>query len=454
VRVKRASRFPRGLRGSIVPLLATIALASMWIAVPGTGASAIVNTCQARNATKDGSNRSDLQGVIDAASPGDRVEVRNVCVGTFVIAKDLTIVGRSTTAVPRPILDGRAQDSVLTVDATVTIANLAITHGAKPTGTGDNGGGIANTGTLTLRNVVVRANTGEGGGIYNAGTLIMNGSTSVRHNYAGGILNDGMLTMNDTSSVTENRWRSAIFGVGDLTMNDSSTVARHRHFAGITTEGSIILNDAASVRDNDAFYGIWLYAGGELIMNGSSSVANNAGGIANEGTATLNDSASVHGNHARRGGGIFNLIGSVLVMNGSSIVQGNAAERAGGGIFNLGTATLNGSAAVRGNRSNGPGGGITNKLTLDVNGNSVIAGNKARTNGGGISNRDSGSVTLNNTPSIRNNTADADGDGNGVGGGILCDTGSVTGAVDGGNVNDNYRGNAPPVEDNIVTRSC
>jgi hypothetical protein len=238
-------------------------------------------------------------------------------------------------------------------------------------------------------------------------------------------------------------------------MNDTSTVARHRHFAGIATDGTITLNDEASVRDNDAFYGIWVYAGGELVMNGSSSVAHNAGGIANEGMTTLNDSASVHGNHApRRGGGVFNLIGSVLVMNGSSVIRGNTALTAGGGIFNLGTVTLDGSATVRGNRSSGAGGGITNKLTLTLNGDSVIAGNEARTNGGGISNRTGGSVALNDTPSIRNNTADADDDGNGVGGGILCDTGSLTGAVDGGNVNDNYRGTAPAVEDNIVTRSC
>jgi hypothetical protein len=450
-----ASTHLGGVPGSIGRLLATFALASTWIAVPGTGATAIANTCQARNATKDGPSRSDLQRVIDAASPGDTIEVRNVCVGNFVIAKDLTIIGRSTTTVPRPVLDGHAQNSVLTVDATVTVANLAIMHGAKPPGTGDSGGGIATSGMLTLRNVVVRANRGEGGGIYNAGTLTLNGSTSVRHNYAGGILNDGMLTMNDTSSVTENRWRSAIYGVGDVTMNDASTVARHRHFAGITTEGTITLNDAASVRDNDDFYGIWLYAGGELVMNASSSVAHNAGGIANEGTVTLNDSASVRGNHvSRRGGGVFNGTGSVLVMNGSSIIRGNTAVTAGGGIFNLGTATLNGSAIVRGNRSNGPGGGITNKLTLTLNDNAVIARNEARTNGGGNSSRNSGSVSLNASPSVHNNTADADDDGNGVGGGILCDTGSLTGAVDGGNVNDNHRGTAPPVEDNIVTRSC
>jgi hypothetical protein len=440
---------------AIVNVLAAIVLASMWIAVPASGADAIANTCQARNVTKDGLTRSDLQAVVDSADPGDTISVRNVCVGNFNVAKDLTVVGRSTAAVPTPILDGKAQDSVLTLNAVVTVANLAIMHGAKPTGTGDNGGGIANTGTLTLRNVVVRANrANEGGGIYNAGTLTLNGATSVRHNYPGGILNDGSLTMNDTSSVTANRWRSGIYGVGDLTMNDSSTVARHRHFAGITQSGTITLNDQSSVRGNDDFYGVFVDTGGALVMNGSSSIANNAGGIANGGTVTLNDSASVHGNRARRGGGVFNGTGCVLVMNGSSVVRGNTSEIAGGGVFNLGTATLNGSASLRGNRSSGPGGGITNKLSLTLNGNAVIAGNEARTNGGGISNRMSGSVSLHDTPSIHNNTADADDDGNGVGGGILCDTGSIAGAVDGGNVNDNYRGTAPPVENNIVTRSC
>src|SRR6185369_14002206 len=121
-----ASTHRRDAPRSISRFLATFALASMWIAVPGTDAGAIANTCQARNTTKGGSNHSDLQGVIDAANPGDTIEVRNLCVGTFAIAKDLTIVGRPTAAVPRPILDGHAQNSVLTVDATVTVANLAI----------------------------------------------------------------------------------------------------------------------------------------------------------------------------------------------------------------------------------------------------------------------------------------------------------------------------------------
>jgi hypothetical protein len=121
-----------------------------------------------------------------------------------------------------------------------------------------------------------------------------------------------------------------------VTLNDASTVARHRHFAGITQTGTIRLNDEASVRGNDDFYGVFIDTGGELIMNGSSSIVNNGGGIANEGTVTLNDSASVHGNHARRGGGVFNGTGCALVISGSSVVRANVAEIAGGGIFNLG----------------------------------------------------------------------------------------------------------------------
>jgi hypothetical protein len=39
--------------------------------------------------------------------------------------------------------------------------------------------------------------------------------------------------------------------------------------------------------------------------------------------------------------------------------------------------------------------------------------------------------------------------GSGSGGGIFSCGGSLTGVIDGGNVNDNYRGTASPVEDNI-----
>jgi nitrous oxidase accessory protein NosD len=96
-------------------------------------ASAVVNTCRARNVTKDRPSRLNLQLVIDAADPGDTIAVRYVCVGNFTIAKDLRLVGRSTREVPRPVLDANGEGRVLTVSGNVRLANLVITGGSFQT---------------------------------------------------------------------------------------------------------------------------------------------------------------------------------------------------------------------------------------------------------------------------------------------------------------------------------
>lgn len=65
---------------------------------------------------------------------------------------------------------------IFTVNAgvTATISGLTLTNGLQ-----DNGGGILNTGTLTVNNCVITGNTAPdgGGGIFNRGTLTMNGCT-------------------------------------------------------------------------------------------------------------------------------------------------------------------------------------------------------------------------------------------------------------------------------------
>ena len=66
-----------------------------------------------------------------------------------------------------------------------------------------------------------------------------------------------------------------------------------------------------------------------------------------------------------------------------------------------------------------------------------------------------GTIILNGLSSVSGNTADADDVDGGTGGGIFVGRfTTLTGAVDGGNVNDNYRGTASPVENNIVLESC
>jgi hypothetical protein len=64
----------------------------------------------------------------------------------------------------------------------------------------------------------------------------------------------------------------------------------------------------------------------------------------------------------------------------------------------------------------------------------------------------SSTVTMNDSSSVTGNTADFVDQGGVTGGGIYiwpCGGGALIGGVDGGNVNDNYRGTAAPVEDNI-----
>ena len=82
-----------------------------------------------------------------------------------------------------------------------------------------------------------------------------------------------------------------------------------------------------------------------------------------------------------------------------------------------------------------------------------MSGNSADTNGGGIYAIRHASVTMNDASSVTGNTADADDNNDGVGGGIYRDcTTFLTGALYG--VDDNYLGTAVPVENNIVVESC
>jgi len=301
----------------MISILATLGLVTGMLAIAAPGAGAVVNDCRARNVSQGTPDRSNLQAAIAAAHWGDTIAVRGVCVGNFMIGKNLTLVGRESPQMPKAVLDADGSGRVLIVAGTrVTLTNFEVTGGKTSSITGfhSEGGGIANRGSLTMNDSVVRGNraTGEGGGIANNGTLIMNDSVvrgNVAHNpesarYGGGIANRGSLTMND-SVVRGNRAIGAggIFNDGTLTMNGSSSVARN---ASRSLGGGI--------RNL-----------GTLTMNGSSSVARNrsgnyGGGIYNGDTVILSDSSSVTGNTASLGGGIFNRkVGVVNACNSTGL---------------------------------------------------------------------------------------------------------------------------------------
>lgn len=152
----------------------------------------------------------ELQAAIDAAAAGSTLRL---CAGTWVagnqqllINKDLTLIG---AAIDQTILDGQRAGRVLVVSAgNVTLQDLTITRGYHF----GNGGGIHNSGSLTLRNVAVTENTANrGGGIHAVGSVTIKAGTRVTGNSAlasgtyqtgGGIL--GTFTLESGSTVSGN----------------------------------------------------------------------------------------------------------------------------------------------------------------------------------------------------------------------------------------------------------
>jgi hypothetical protein len=234
----------------MISVLRVTALVAGMLAVLAPGANAAVNTCKAKNLTKGTPVDTHLQRVIRAASPGDTISVKYVCVGNFNIGKDLTLVGKSTPGMAKAVLNANGTGRTLYVSAQVRLTNLKVTGGNLINA---GGGGIVNVaGILTLKDTVVSGNTGlGGGGIYNpnGSTLIMNGSSSVNGNTVpdgssysgGGIFNYyGTLIMNGSSSVNGNTAPSgggiSSYG-GTVTLKDSSSVSGNTalHDGGILT---------------------------------------------------------------------------------------------------------------------------------------------------------------------------------------------------------------------------
>ncbi len=225
--------------------------------------------------------------------------------GTFTISKSVTIEPAPSTTGPYT-LNGQKAGAVVTVASgvTATIGGVTITGGNAPSA----GGGIYNSGTLTLTDSTISSNTApSGGGIFNnSGTLTVSDST-VSGNTAGA--------------------GGGIFNAGTLTVSNSTV-------SGNTASGGA---------------GGGIFNGGTLTVSNSTVSGNTAsggagGGISNSyGTLTVSNS-TVSGNTASggSGGGIHNLYGTLTVSN--STVSGNTAG-AGGGIFNdiSGTLTVVGS---------------------------------------------------------------------------------------------------------------
>jgi hypothetical protein len=259
---------------------------------------------------------------------------------TVIRGTSLTVAGNNTFR-------------IFTANSTtmVSISGLTITGGNSGA---TNGGGVLNTGLLTLANDVLTANsapTGFGGGVASVGAA-------------------AQLTLtNDTISSNQ-----ASRGGGVYNEAGTATVT------GTTVSGNLV------------------------------NVANfDGGGVANSGTMTLTKSTVANNSAIGTnvfGGGLENLGGGTLTLN-SSTVSNNVAQGKGGGIRSIGTALTLVNSTVANNVSfTGTGGGISiGAGTLTAN-DSTITGNidsSTTTPAGGI-NLEAGTLTFNNTVVAQNIT--------------------------------------------------
>ena len=306
--------------GTLIAPLLLMAGGSLAIAPAGASTGITVN-CGAGD---------NLQSAIYSAPAGSTLLVSGTCMGTFDVNENLTLSGPAT-------LDGRGNpgSTLNVISGTVVLNNLTIQNG---TGIDNIGGGIWNSGQLTLNYSTVRHNaTGVAGGIFNQGQLTLNSSTvsdNTGTNGTGGIFNCGGnpgfeqfgLCTNSTS----------------LTLNNS-TVSNN-------VEGSCCSSGGI---DNDLQ--------GNLTLNGStvSSNTGSTGGILNQGTATLNKSTvsnNVAGSDFGGSGGVSTTDTSTTTIN-NSIIQANSEGFVGGGIFAGGPIQINHSI-VTGNTAAAVGGAM------------------------------------------------------------------------------------------------
>jgi len=185
--------------------------ASAVIVLPSQVASAATDVVTNCNASGPGSLASEVAG----AGSGDTVTfaLSPPCTtinltGTLNIGVNLTIAGPGADALT---VNGNGSQSVFSVGSVATISGLSIENGG-----GGVGGGIYNTGVLTVANSTVSNNTSssDGGGIYNTGTLAVDNSTVADNtsSYSGGGIESAFATLTVSNSTLSGNTASQFGG--------------------------------------------------------------------------------------------------------------------------------------------------------------------------------------------------------------------------------------------------
>ena len=370
------------LEERIVPAIITVTSAADNLVVDGQVTLREAIQAANTNSRVDGSTAGSGADTIQFAAglAGQTITLGGT---QLQITSPLTINGLGATQLS---ISGNNTSRIFEVLAgnSVTISGLTLTQGKA-----DNGGGILNSGILTISNSTISGNSV----VYGGGDVINTGN-------GGGISNLGTLTIN----------KSTVFGNSTIFFNTTGladVVSNSGNGGGVSNVGTLTINNS-TISGNSA---TGEFIGAVNDINNSSN-SGNGGGISNGGTLTISNSTisanstaqTIGGVNIGDGGGISNVANSGIAMLtiSNSTISGNSTNGFGGGISNTaGTLTLSNST-IAANLAGG-GGGISNVGTLTIS-NSTISANSVNNNsGGGISSNGTATVTITNSTISGNN---------------------------------------------------
>jgi hypothetical protein len=292
---------------------------------------------------------------------------------------------------------------------TVTINNLAITHGNAA-----NGGGIFNQGILTLSNCSLdhdaASSSGGGGGLFNLGTAHLINCTLNLDSaaFGGGIVTGPGKTVTLTNCNLSNDRASSdgggIFNFGGTVTLTNTILSNDSAFgttsdgdgggaildAGTATLSNCTLSNDSATADGGAIFvpgGATATLTNCTVSNdlafGSKPSSDGGGGMFDAGTVTLrgctlNNNFAIAG--ASLGGGILVFTGGAAKLTNCTLANNTAGF--GGGIYNLGTATVTNCTIAYNSADStsyvgGAGGGIDNVFATLTLTNTIVAQNTA-----------------------------------------------------------------------------
>ena len=359
-------------------MLSSPALAGTWY-VDG------VNGDDGNNCKTKATACATIGHAISLAASGDTIQIAAATYQeNLSIPFNLTLNGAKAATT---IIDGTNTANVFTVGAgiSLTLSNLTIKNGVGYAG----GGGVDNSGTLTVNNSLFYLNTAlSGGAILNTGTATISKTTfSGNSPYffgrsAGCGAIDNRSTMTITTSTFDTNYANNNFTSGGAICNGGT----------LTITASTLSNNLSS--GNNSGYGgaIFHYAGTLTVTNStfSGNSATTGGGAIYSQGGTVQISNSTFGTNPENiggGGALGNAGSSVLIQNSivaNSANGGNCAGTITSDGYNLSSdSTCNFSSSGDLNNKNpklGPlhkNGGPTQTLALQKGSPALDAGNPA-----------------------------------------------------------------------------